>query len=663
MFGFLVHAQKDTFLFAGKGKLYQDSLVLRWNALSSHDFIKGFESGYGVELYERHSDGMRLIERKEIHPWLPVAAQKTTLDSSSMKILGVIYMLKNLEVPASDAGFGSLKSYHDQRNMLWGFLSLLADMNPQAADAAGLRYVFRDRKEDKEYTYRLYALSSNFISDTLIGGFYAGKPEVVTRIPQSVYTTEGERHIQFKILGDKRFSAYWLEKKTKGSTSFKRVNETPELLPAKEAAFLEFTDSVATNYMAHEYRMVASDMFGDLSYSDVFKAMGRDKTPPMVQMEIKGTPLNDSTIKVEWKLIDGNKSDVHRIRLSRSELNSGPYFKVAEFKASVGSVLDTADMGASGYFYLLEAIDTAGNATPFYNYTLLPDQSPPQQPLNVRAIVDSNGVVLLDWDHVPDSDVDGYLIFKANSLKHEFSGVVSKPQKKNYFFDTLALNMLNRDVYYRVIAVDRHFNRSKASVTVKVMRPDTLAPVPPRIDDAMVHDSMIELKIQPSSSVDVQIHYVYRSLNGKVLLIDSLKSLTGVQSYFDRTGQPGKVYTYFVVAKDETGNVSQAGNSVTLKLPEAIQTIEAIPMVNIEYDSTKKRVTVKWKSAPSKNAMIHLYRGTSVDSLQYLRTLPANQLQYNDLTVVKGTWYYSAVFADEKGRTGKMTQPLLFRIE
>lgn len=658
--GITAYAQKDTLFLAGSGKLYNDSLVLRWNTLNPTDFIRGFESGYVVELHERGSENSRLIERKEIRPAFPAAGMVNQNDSSGLEMLGSIYMLRNFKAPSAGAGIEELKTYQNHKNMLWGVISMMADIDPKAAEAAGLRYVFRQRRSDAAYAYRVYALSNRYISDTLTGFFYPGSPDLSRNLSETINIIEGEKNIQVSVQGNRKYSAYWLEKQVKGSNGFLRVNELPQLLPSHEFARLNFSDSVALNYVPGTYRIAASDPFGDLYFSEVFQAMGRDKTPPAVDIEFKGKAMNDSMIELSWKLLSGNSYDIYRLKLSRSELGEGPYQFVSEFTSPQGSTQNISRDGASGYFYLLEAIDTAGNATPFITYCLFLDETAPQQPTGLKARVDSNGIVLIEWEAVPDSDLDGYLVFKGNDLKHEFSGVVSRPQKENYFYDTLALNMLNRNLFYRVIAVDYHFNRSKASEVIKVLRPDTIAPVSPQIIHYEVNDSFVLLELQASSSVDVHKTYLYREHQGKAEVIDSIVFKKPVLTYTDKKLKPGSEYGYYMIALDSSGNRSHPGNMIQIRMPQTHVLFEA-PQLIVTYDSVRKSAMIQWQKPGIPRAMIHLYRGSSSENMQYLRTFSADNLQYRDELLPKGNVYYEAVFANEKGIRGKMCAPVLMK--
>jgi hypothetical protein len=82
------------------------------------------------------------------------------------------------------------------------------------------------------------------------------------------------------------------------------------------------------------------------------------------------------------------------------------------------------------------------------------------------------------------------------------------------FIDTLSLNVHERYIYYRVHAVDFSGNRSDASATLAVLRPNFEPTITCRIDTAWQEGEKIYMRWNASMRKDVAIHRVFRRIQG-----------------------------------------------------------------------------------------------------------------------------------------------------
>ena len=96
----------------------------------------------------------------------------------------------------------------------------------------------------------------------------------------------------------------------------------------------------------------------------------------------------------------------------------------------------------------------------------------------MEGLIDSNSVAKITWTAPNDKDLQGYRVFRSNSLKEEFVEKTTKPDLTTTYLDTLDLNNLTSEVYYFVRAVDQNYNNDENTEPILLLKPDTIPPVP-----------------------------------------------------------------------------------------------------------------------------------------------------------------------------------------
>ena len=105
-------------------------------------------------------------------------------------------------------------------------------------------------------------------------------------------------------------------------------------------------------------------------------------------------------------------------------------------------------------------------------FVQLDDSIPPTKPTWNGKRVSSKGIVTLQWHANHESDFLGYRVFKGDNKKTEFSLISKKILSDSIFRDTLSLKLLNKKVFYVLVAYDKRLNASVHSDTILVKRPD-----------------------------------------------------------------------------------------------------------------------------------------------------------------------------------------------
>jgi len=291
--------------------------------------------------------------------------------------------------------------------------------------------------------------------------------------------------------------------------------------------------------------------------------------------------------------------------------------------------LDSSGRLASANYYVVEAVDTAGNvARSFSAYVVLADSTPPAAPVLREGVVDSNGVVTLRFERPADRDYMGYRLLRANDSTHEFSVVAERltndtldVSNETEYKDTIELRTLTRNVYYRMYALDFHHNESAPSELLRIVRPDVVPPVAPVITGYLVTDSSMIIDYVESSSDDVARHVLLRKAASALTWDTAAVLSAGSRRVEDAASLPSEMYDYAVVAVDEAGLFSDISNIVSGKRYDT-GVRPPVNDVQVQYDSVARVVTLAWdyRDLPEDHSFV-IYR-TDGDRLQSHAVVP-----------------------------------------
>ena len=201
------------------------------------------------------------------------------------------------------------------------------------------------------------------------------------------------------------------------------------------------------------------------------------------------------------------------------------------------------------------------------------DTIPPVKPVFLSGEADSNGVVTLVVEKNKEPDLMGYRLFRSNDPEHEFSvifeGFVDDDSLRHeiptVFTDTITLNSLTPEVYYKVQALDFNFNQSEFSDVLAVARPDTIPPITPVFKRVVTGPDAVELEFAPSGSRDVALQKIYRKTDMAEawMVLDTLAA--GQSAFTDTLVSQGTMYYYSLRAIDFSGNWSDYAHPVSAR--------------------------------------------------------------------------------------------------
>lgn len=658
---FTSYAQQDTLLYERAPieiitKHEGNSVFLRWAYITPDEWLE--YRNVRFDLFRRSISGNE--DFTQIASDIGVADQailenrfSENEDASIAAVYNAYY--GDWDTMSEDYGVFDKKDELESKFLM---LNYAIDINFEAAQLAGLGYEDDQVNADEDYMYRLVP------RDEILSPRHKSAIVREETIPLNIdITSEEEGYISFgwiRALYETKYTGYYIEKSSDNRT-FTRLNKLPyihvETDRVGELSHILWSENVE-NYNPAYYRVIGIDAFGQLSEpSESVQLMGRDKTPPTPPM-IRRSKLNDSQthVDIEWEHNQDLDNDLDKLVLQKAIDINGPYFDVEELDKKSTSYQDQETSIIQAVYYRVCAVDTAQNSSCTRpSYTIIDDKIPPVAPVQVTGNIDTSGVVTLTWEPNMERDLLGYYIHMANGENRVFVNLSDEPYRKHTWHDTIRLDVLTEEIYYRVVAVDLRYNYSPYSETVTLHKPDIVPPFPSIFDGYKVLDDSIRLDLALSQSKDVERILLIRETAGNKTEID-LNLDTRV--YFDQEIEPNKDYTYSLLTIDDAGNATPSPAS--LKLRSKLAKID--DELRLKYDINGDEVQVSWELDANNYDHIKLYKGSSEDQVISYKSFKKEEAVSFPLSLVKDQYLQARiVYAD--GRKSRMSNAIHVSID
>lgn len=639
----------------------RDSVVLRWAPARTVDWERGNHFGYRVERFvidpqKKEKPIAKRIGPDTLRTW-SLDMFKTSFPANHPYAPAVAQAVygKTFAINSATADMGAVAQADNELRMRHTIALVFADLDARVADALGLRWVDRDVDSTGIYLYRVISLDPEARDTALLAVNRRLGPDKVPAPPGPI-ASEQERSVQLKwhaFKGASAFTAYWIERSENG-TEWKRLNARPYIQTGNSnepATEIFYTDTTAGYYHPFHYRVLGITAFGETSGpSATVVAIGRDRTPPPnpVMQEVKD---EGGKLVVHWDQPPG-AGDLKGFRVEKAPTAQGSFIPLHTglLPSTARSFTDTSTFLLAENHYLVYAVDTAGNeARSMGGYGFLTDTIAPAPPTGLVGAIDTNGAVTLRWRMGREPDLNGYRVFMANAPDHEFTNLSPAPFADTTWRDTITLQTLTKQIYYRVVAVDRNFNHSAMSGVLALKKPDIIPPVAPVFADYVVTDSTVTLNFVPSSSPDVLRYSLYRKRqqSGSMQKVAEWPAAQALNSFTDTSVAGPEFYSYKLEVTDSAGNKASSPAEVAVQVPRRYARA-GLPGITARYDAGKKMMALAW-AAPAR-AVHHfvIYRSKNGGAPSTLgHTAGTTTYSDHELTGA-GRYVYllKAVFAD-----------------
>jgi alkaline phosphatase/fibronectin type 3 domain-containing protein len=255
------------------------------------------------------------------------------------------------------------------------------------------------------------------------------------------------------------------------------------------------------------FRVLSRDAAGNTSVSGdrTFTTLA-DTFPPAAPTGLVAVP-GDGQVTLDWS--DGGEPDMVGYFVYRSETSGGGYLRIVASPLAASEHRDgTAENGRT-YFYVVTAIDLAGNeGPPSPEVQGVPrDEIPPVPPAGLIATA-GEGEVLLDWADNSELDLAGYNLYRsvASGGPYDLVNPGLLPSS-----DAADGGLTNGTAYFYVVTAVNIPGKESAPSEEVSAAPQDLVPPPPAALWAIEGGSGIDLSWPASPAEDVDGYKVYRS--------------------------------------------------------------------------------------------------------------------------------------------------------
>lgn len=645
-------------------------IMLRWAVNTPLGWKKGNEYGFIIERYTISRNGNSVIPVESVSltsiPLKPRPLQEwegiVNEDENAAVIAQAIYGDDfNVDAGGGTGGMGAILAVNEELEQRFTFALMASEQSFEGAKYAGWAYEDTSVIQGEKYLYKIRVALPLENELTINEGSVYASTEFYKELPKPVgfVSIFADSNVMlswnFNLL-QSTYTRYQVEKSTDG-VNFKKVNGQPvfnaeETEEGKQIS-LFYNDSIANN-KTYYYRIKGMTPFGETGPpSDVEKGAGLDILDYTPHITRKILPT-DETLELYWEFAKEGNELINGFELRRAPKAEGPYEVVIKNIPPTARKINYSGLRRVNYFSIV-AIGKNNTEKPSFPALVQPvDSIPPKPPVQLEGIVDTTGLVKLSWAANTEADISGYRVFRSNNPDQEFSQITGAPNRKNSYTDTIPVKNLNKNIYYKLIAVDQRYNESSFSEVLTIEKPDLTPPSPAVIKTYEIMENGIKINWIPSSSDDVISHSIYRKeLGSEENLWEKISEVNieeNITVYLDEAVVLGRQYAYTIVANDKTGWESEPSQQLVVKVPKKMFA-ESIVRFNGLADRENRLIRLSWKAEKANVSEYLLYRAVGDAPLSLYKTIAPEKTNYTDVSLTINTKYSYGLQLVEKDGT------------
>lgn len=654
---------------------FGDSILIRW--APDDPVLWQFGNKYGYRIVRTMvSDDNKLLwgnQRTTIivaNSVRPYPIQKieplAELDRYSA-IVGQAIHGEDFEVSASfEKNPAAVLDRNKELQNRFSFALFSADQSVLAAKVHGLWYTDTEIDSKSTYLYSVFPLIPQgvFEFDTAFV-VIAVKDTASLPVPYDLTASFGNKYVELswnREYMQRYYTSYIVERSEDNGSTYKKTSESPFLNIVeneRESEYIYKVDSLPENNKLYLYRVRGISPFGEIGPpSEPVAGMGISD-PGFLNPIITRNETRGPFAIIEWEIPDESLEHITGFEISKSFGSEGPFDIITPENLDKNSRTYTDHFPFKTGFYRVASVDRKGEKHySFPAMVLMPDSIAPATPSNFAGRVDPKGIVTLSWDACSETDLAGYRLYRSNYRSEGYVKINTEPVRLTTFTDTLSLRVLSRSVYYKLSAIDNHFNESELTDALIIARPDTIAPAAPGFSKYSVTGKGIVLWWQRSPSEDVESHTLYRQKEDESEWKKIITITDTTRFYIDTTEIEPVVYTYRIVARDSSGLESEPSKTISLKaigsqLKQQITGIRAI------RESDGKAIQLQWNKQINPNCKIAIYRSVNDGPTVLYRTVSGTEKSFKDTNVNIGTTYtYMLQIISGEGKRSAPCNPI-----
>lgn len=651
--------EKEAVVILTKSK--KDGVWIRWAPTDPTFWRLGNQYGYTIERFTLLDDGeleegsKAMLTDTPLKPYSPSQIEKLAETSDEVAVLEELLYGEGADPSFSASDISSVLQKSNELENRFGIAMLMCDLSATAAKAAGLFWKDTDVKIGKRYIYRIKIAYESASFPISPGVSVTSVTEEVPLLPINdvkAYFEDRSVTISWSTLLHKGvYSAYYIEKSSDGK-NYNRISDLPyvHMSEALDAETAYFVDSLEANQKTFYYRISGISPFAETGpYSNIVSGEGKDDLFGLLVIR-EAKALEGKRVSLAWEFPVELEKQVAGFVVSKSPTPNGPFTDVNKKNIAKNIRIYEDETSFNNTYYILKAVDKEGlEVSRSFPYLVqFEDNTPPAVPQALKGIVENTGLTKIEWQANNDPDLLGYRVFRANSLNEEFVEVTKEILTSPSFMDTVNIKVLNKPVYYNVVAVDKNYNTSEYSAPLALTKPDIIPPAAPVFTKVDFSKDTLYLEWINSVSEDVAKYELTRmEKDGSIKKVIMSWSPGRLKTNFMETAlSSGNNYQYKITAFDSAGNSTEALSKIIF-FEKGFR--QAVSNIKVGADREKKQIDIQWKNgSPAMKCLI--YRRKGENALTLYQTLEGNVEAFTDKNVTMNNDYeYKLQLVYDKG--------------
>jgi len=500
-----------------------NKIQLRWAPNDPILWFYANQYGYSIEKYIYQRDGILLnppLEKSTIansikpavqEDWINIVQRNDYAGIAAQSLYG-----EEVNLNSSKGDIFSIVNKSREQEMRFSFALFAADQSPEVAKLSGLFYEDNNIRSNERYLYRVFADVPDSVIQADTASIYFG-PADSKQLPKprmgQIINEEGVVQVKWLNVGYENIFTNYKVQRAGEDQLFKDLNQLPVVNFNKETSknniYNVFVDTTATEG-EYFYRVIGKDAFGQSSNpSDTLSVV---VIPPfdMPLPQIDSAFTNSAgEMLIDWSA-SGDIQYAENIFLERSNKADGQYEVVEHIENSIEFRLKDENPNQVNYYRIgIKAVNHIQYSMPYLAQII--DSIPPSEPELISYSV-KDSLLTLSWKANHERDLDGYRIYKSQTLNAEPSLVYDFKSKDTVYQFVENISLINNKRYYYISAFDRNGNTSNLSPAFEVQLSDKIPPSAPLIKEISQNKDTIIINWIPSSSQDVDKYLIYKAV-------------------------------------------------------------------------------------------------------------------------------------------------------
>ena len=670
---------------------YGDSIVLRW---MPEDYVSWKYLAYhGVNVLRIDIDKPGFEVDTVAYALKPLSeeqfrAKYAENDSNALLAQGVLYgegRLDYAQTKDKPGTFSAGMEYNSEQDISFAFAMLVAEWRKDLARDLAVGIVDRNVKPGARYQY--------IVQPTVWenGGILLFEPGFIEYMVNKPYEApEYDITLQDSLISPRKVNIYWyddkhssfeIERREKGQTEWQRITDKPFITMLGEDdvyGYNVYNDSVPA-FGLYEYRVLAHDPFGDLtSPSKVHETNIYDNEPPtapnLKYIQVYRPEDGDLMAKVMAKIVwekDVIEEDLNGyiINYSNEQVTGQQWIALNDELISPNDTTCTLDVThlTTGAI-CMTAVDNSGNeGRSLIQMIRLTDYKAPDIPDSLRATVSADGNILIEWNPCADDDIAYYDLAFANDTTHTFLQLNEGGIPDTWYTASLALNVNQKYIYYKVRAVDYSSNMGLWSPWIQVKRPHITPPTQPHLDRSGHSDAEgMHMEWIVGTDADMDYHVAYRGLSqdGPWEVIgrydaDSLRAC-GYRITIDDNPPYDRENRYYYYVESFNSSPFTSKSLAVSWLHAGPKVVKAGIELAGDYDERSQLTKLAWTTGRLPIDAPYYYcvyrKGPGEDKFKFMISVASDKAEYADNLLEKGeTAQYYVMIQWRDGRQSALS--------